>query len=271
MKLSVALCTYNGAQYVAEQMMSIATQTRPPDELIVADDGSSDETLTVILRGNHVGIIANVERALLACTGEVIVLADQDDIWYEGKLEIIERAFLEDDSAVCLCTNAEIVNEHRIPLGYDLWECQGLRDPYVSGFIEAGRTFELLQVRHLATGATMAFRSSWTEIILPLPRDVRLFHDGWIALMAASVNGCRFLSDSLIQYRQHPEQHIGARLPVGTVKRLFEKPDIALWRRARWLKNPAIEGRQLERIASSLSRMGIKYEPADHGRLLVIS
>src|SRR5213080_381833 len=98
--LSVALCTYNGAAYLGEQLDSIVAQSRPPDELVVCDDGSTDETVEVLetflaeapfpvrLQRNeaNLGFVKNFEQAISLCTGDFVALSDQDDVWMPGKL-----------------------------------------------------------------------------------------------------------------------------------------------------------------------------------------
>ena len=86
-RISVAMCTYNGAEFLPAQLESIFAQTRTADEIVVCDDGSTDETRSlipqnVILHENEkkLGTAKNFERAIGLCTGDVIVLSDQDDV-----------------------------------------------------------------------------------------------------------------------------------------------------------------------------------------------
>ncbi len=97
--ISVAMVTFNGARFVRQQLDSIILQEPRPDEIVIGDDGSTDGTVETIrsvtgatsvpvrlIEGAHVGLRGNVERTLAACAGDVIVLADQDDVWMPGKL-----------------------------------------------------------------------------------------------------------------------------------------------------------------------------------------
>lgn len=103
MTISVAVATYNGSRFLREQLDSLFRQTRLPDEVIVSDDGSTDDTLTILEEyhqkygliysvndGAH-GVNANFYRAIGLCTGDYIQICDQDDIWLENKLEIHEQ------------------------------------------------------------------------------------------------------------------------------------------------------------------------------------
>src|SRR5262249_18454629 len=99
-RLSVALCTYHGASYVDAQVASLTRQTRLPDELIVCDDLSTDDTVSILERFAraapfpvriHVNeqtlrSTKNFEQAISLCSGDVIFLCDQDDVWEPEKL-----------------------------------------------------------------------------------------------------------------------------------------------------------------------------------------
>src|SRR4030095_10826576 len=131
---SVAMCTYNGARYVGEQLDSIASQTRPPDELVVCDDRSSDETVQIVeqfaasakfpvsleVNSQNLGSTKNFEKAIEICEGDLIALADQDDVWVPSKLEIIEREFDAVPASGLVFTDAEVVDKNLRPLGVRL-------------------------------------------------------------------------------------------------------------------------------------------------------
>jgi hypothetical protein len=220
------MCTYNGAAYLAEQLDSLSAQTRLPDELVVCDDSSTDkrtrEMVTVFARHapfpvrlfvnkQNLGSRQSFPQAIRRCRGEIIFLCDQDDVWREDKLAVIERAFLSSPQTGLLFSDAEIVDENLVKLGR-LW----------TSFGEDGRTevekqnvFNALLRANLVTGATLAFRSNFRHLVLPIPSDIILQHDGWIALIIAAVSPVIFISEPLIKYRQHPGQQIGASI-AGT-------------------------------------------------------
>ena len=125
MKISVAMCTYNGARFVGEQLESIAAQTRPPDELVVCDDCSEDTTsqivrdfatatpfpVQLVVNESIHGSTRNFEKAISLCSGDVIALSDQDDVWRNHKLATIERCFSEDARIGLVFSDAEVVDE----------------------------------------------------------------------------------------------------------------------------------------------------------------
>jgi glycosyltransferase involved in cell wall biosynthesis len=229
MKISVAMCTYNGAEYLPEQLESIVAQSRRPDEIVISDDGSTDQTQTVIkhfaehspvpvtinFNEQNLGSIKNFERAIGLCTGDVIALSDQDDVWREDKLKLIDAAFLRSPKTGLVFSDAEIVDDKLIPLGRRMWHEVGF-DPEQQKLVTQGRALDVLIAGWTVTGATMAFRSKYRNLSLPIPTNIQMEHDGWIALTVASVSDVTALDEPLIKYRQHERQQIGA--PVRSPK-----------------------------------------------------
>ncbi|MCA1635177.1 MAG: glycosyltransferase family 2 protein [Acidobacteria bacterium] len=224
MKISVAMCTYNGARYLREQLESIAAQGRLPDELVVCDDRSSDSTREIVAEfaasspfavrayrnERNLGSTKNFERAISLCEGEIIALSDQDDVWSPLKLRRIEERFAREPGAGLVFTDAEVVDEELRPLGYRLWESVGF-DLAHRRLVRGGRALDVLLPGWTVTGATMAFRSRFKNLVLDIPEDLALIHDGWIALLIASVADVSFIEEPLVKYRQHARQQIGAR------------------------------------------------------------
>jgi hypothetical protein len=223
MKISVAMCTYNGSEYLPAQWESILAQSRKPDEIVVCDDGSTDQSrklledfaarssISVTLRLNqqNLGIVKNFEQAIRLCTGDIIALSDQDDVWRGDKLQRIEHAFSEYSAAGVVFSDAEIVDQHLKPLNRRMWDEVGFNS-HKRKLITAGRALEVLITGWIVTGATMAFRSELLRFSLPLPDGIAMIHDGWLALTAAAVTDVVLIDEPLIQYRQHGRQQIGA-------------------------------------------------------------
>ncbi|HEV2859955.1 MAG TPA: glycosyltransferase family 2 protein [Pyrinomonadaceae bacterium] len=221
MRLSVALCTYNGEQYLAEQLDSLAAQTRPPDELVACDDHSTDRTPDIIrdfaarapfpvhlhVNPDNVGSTRNFDRAVRLCRGEVIALCDQDDVWHPLKLGRFEEVFSTDPSVGLVFTDAEVVDESLRPTGARLWDATF--DPEERRLMKEGRAFDVLAQHNVVTGATMAFRSRLRDVALPIPDSDAFIHDGWIALTVAAVSRVEALAEPLVKYRQHAGQQIG--------------------------------------------------------------
>jgi len=220
-RLCVAMCTYNGAAYLQAQLDSIASQTRLPDELVVCDDRSQDDTTAIIqafaakvpfpvrLSTNEakLGTTKNFEKAISLCAGDIIALADQDDVWHVEKLMHLETVFNQSPQVGAVFTDAQVVDERLNPLGHTLWESIAFnRDEQRR--LAGGEALQVLLKHQVVTGATLAFHARFRELILPIEGD-RL-HDQWIALLISTVADLALIDRPLIQYRQHSGQQVGA-------------------------------------------------------------
>ncbi len=224
MLTSIALCTYNGARFLPPQLASLAAQDLPPDELVVCDDGSTDDTCQILERfagqaafsvrlernPANLGSTQNFARAISLCRGKYIFPADQDDVWLPHKLRRLTELLEQDGQAGLAFSDATLVDEALVPLGGTLktalqFTARERRQ------IETGRLFDALLRRNLVTGAAMAFRSEYRDLLLPIPPG--WVHDYWIALLISAVAGGRYIGEPLIQYRQHARQQIGERRP----------------------------------------------------------
>jgi glycosyltransferase involved in cell wall biosynthesis len=218
--LSVAMCTYNGARFLPEQLESIAAQTRLPGELVVCDDRSTDESVEIVrnfarhapfpvhleINEENLGSTKNFEKAIGLCQGDIITLADQDDVWYPKKLELLESVFLSRPSVGVVFSDADVVDENQITLGYRLWVSVGFGPTCQKG-ISNGRSTQVLLNRNVVTGATMAFRTKFRDLVLPIPKI--WVHDGWIAWLVSTTADLACIGEPLIRYRRHSGQQIG--------------------------------------------------------------
>jgi glycosyltransferase involved in cell wall biosynthesis len=224
LKVSVALCTCNGERFLAEQLQSLFSQTSAVDEIIVCDDASTDRTLAIVNRfiDEHPGIIAlyvndqrlkpvkNFEKAIRLCSGDVIFLSDQDDVWLPRKVEVMMECLSENPSALLLFTNGDLINESGKRLDGTLWEHWGFDLATRTLWLDNDYAFRsLLRGVNKITGATVAFRSVLKESIFPFEMSDRYWHDAWLSLFAAKCNGLRFMDLSLINYRIHSRQLVG--------------------------------------------------------------
>lgn len=228
--ISIALATYNGAAFLPAQLASLACQTRIPDELVIADDCSGDGTAAVVddfattapfrvrlMPGaSNVGLLGNFERAIAGCTGDIILLCDQDDVWLPDKIELFERAFAKHERLAAVFSDAYIVDRDLRKIGMTVWEKENFT-PSERETVRAGRFEEVLIRHNVVQGASLGFRRSLVPYALPLPplnTDIWV-HDGWIALCAALTGGIGLLERPLILYRIHGKNVVGnANRPV---------------------------------------------------------
>lgn len=221
------MCTFNGARFLPEQLESVVAQSRPPDEVIICDDDSTDETpellrtfassssfqVTVHSNALRLGSTKNFEKAIDLCSGDVIVLSDQDDVWYPEKLELIESVLNENSDVGLVFSDAELVDESGQLLNRKLSNAHNM-DPEIRSIMRS-KAYVILDRWELVTGATMAFRSKFKSLVLPIPTDLPLIHDGWTALMISHAARLELIDKPLIKYRQHSSQQVG--VPVRKV------------------------------------------------------
>jgi hypothetical protein len=273
-RISVALCTYNGADFLSAQLESILAQSRKPDEIVICDDGSTDQTGSLIekftsessvpisfrVNEQNLGSLKNFEQAIRLCTGDIIALSDQDDVWRQDKLQLFETVFEAAPGVGLVFSDAEIVDEDLKPLNRRMWDEVGFDAPK-RNLVKAGRALEVLITGWIVTGATMAFRSQFVNLSLPIPDGIAMIHDGWIALTIASVAKVALIEEPLISYRQHQRQQIGAptRKEAAAQPRGMQALDAALRR-----QNSSAElCRILETLEGRLSAHASSYDSRD--------
>ena len=234
------MCTYNGARFVGEQLASIAAQTVLPTELIVCDDHSTDQTVDLLERfatdapfpvrinvnPNNLGIIKNFERAIGLCTGELIALCDQDDVWKAHKLERLAAEFARAPEVGLIFSDAELIDENSHSIGRTLWKSIGVR--YGNQKLSQGQALKELLAGSTVTGATTAFRSRFKSLVLPIPDNLLIIHDGWLALTIGAVATISALAEPLVKYRQHRDQEVGARARIESetgVRTALKRPN----------------------------------------------
>jgi glycosyltransferase involved in cell wall biosynthesis len=221
MKLSVALCTYNGERFLPEQLASIVNQSLLPDEMIICDDHSTDTTpeiiasfkntspfpVTVSVNPVNIGSTRNFESAFRLCTGDVIVCSDQDDVWKPEKLRTMSSLFTADPEVGYVFSNAELVDAGLHPLGVTLWDALRFSKSDCRTFL-GGKQCEVLLKRNVVSGMTMAFRTTLRDLTLPFPK--KILHDEWIATLASilGIKGAP-IPGTLVLYRQHSNQQQG--------------------------------------------------------------
>lgn len=200
--ISIALATYNGEKYLAEQLQSFCAQTRLPDELIVCDDCSNDETLKIIyafkkqapfsvkvyVNSNNLGYIQNFSKALSLCTGDIIFLSDQDDVWLPHKIEKMIQYFDLNPDIQLLVHDLDYCKEDLTPIGQTKIE-------------RMENIFDLNQ--SFVVGMATAIRRPFLRLCLPIPKSTRITHDLWLHKCAIAINKKKIIRESLALYRRH--------------------------------------------------------------------
>ena len=237
--VSVALCTYNGEAFLRAQLDSIARQDLPPDEIIICDDQSTDRTAAVVdafasstsvrvrwvVNGDRLGVTRNFEKAIGLCSGAIIALSDQDDVWKARKLSTIAAAFLECPDSGYVFSDATLTDDELSPIG-SLWKSVRFSGSRMRGYSDGRQLDVLLQGAPFVYGNTLAFRASLRNVILPIHTGSRYFtHDTWIALLLSAYDAPGVLIDKpLVDYRQHRNQQAGGHVswtPHAQMQRAF--------------------------------------------------
>lgn len=278
--MSVALCTYQGAEFVTEQLASIAAQTLLPAEVVVCDDGSTDGTPELVRRfaatapfpvrlhvnPQRLGVTANFSRAISLCEGSIIALSDQDDVWVPQKLDRQVAVFTARPAVSAVFSDAELVDGVLRPLGrtmFDATHFSKRRQRRVRG----GHTLDILLSRPTVCGATLAFRSSWRDLVLPIPPTG--MHDEWLSVLLSAVGEVVALPEPLVRYRQHHVNQVGAppSTPRGRLARRRARgllgDEVAHWQAMaeRLAASPPASGggRAVPRLAEKVDHLTFRY------------
>lgn len=199
--VSVAMAAYNGEKYIKEQLESILSQLKEKDEIIVSLDPSQDHTIDVIeslkderikvLKGPAQGVKKNFENAIKHCKNDIIFLADQDDIWLEGKVEKVLSCF--DKETYVVMHDAKIVDNDYKELVPSFFEMKDVDTGFIHNLIKNGYM-----------GCCMAFKKDIVPYIVPIPEKIYM-HDQWIGMVGDEVGKNVLLKEILLLYRRHDE------------------------------------------------------------------
>ena len=221
LSVSVAMATFNGEKYVAQQIESILVQLAPTDELVISDDGSTDDTLTVLrkfahedrrvkfLQGSNLGIVKNFERAIRVCKGDLILLSDQDDVWMPNKVKVIREYFEEDNNLILVMSDLEIVDMNLRTVNESYVKMRGCSTGVVRNLI-----------RNSYVGCGLAYRRELNKIVLPFPKGVPM-HDWWIGILAEMFGEAKIVEERLVLYRRTEENATSLYSKVPLIKKVI--------------------------------------------------
>ena len=200
------MATFNGGKYIKEQINSILVQLGKEDELIISDDGSTDNTLEIIreLGDNRIKLYQNInmhgyahnfENALTHASGDYIFFSDQDDVWLPNKVETMLTHLQHDNFVI---SDAYITND----------------ELEIKGRLSSWRTYKKGYLQNLFksiyAGCTCAFTKRIKEYALPFPSTKYIQHDNWIGLLCELKFNVVYVDEPLILYRRHNSNTSGA-------------------------------------------------------------
>lgn len=209
-KVSVAIATYNGERFLREQLDSLYSQTRVPDEIVVCDDRSKDRTKDILeeyhqkyglkyyINETNLGVNKNFEKAIRLCTGDYVAICDQDDVWMPHKIQtcLVKLQEIEGNQPACVSSQGLGVNKDMkiISKSIKKTESCGLK-PNLLG-------------SHNAQGCTMMLNRKLVSLLSDFPSK-ELMYDGYIGLLAPCVGIKYNISEPLMYYRHHENNVVG--------------------------------------------------------------
>lgn len=218
MKLSVALCTYNGEKYIEEQLRSILDQSVGVDEIVICDDSPREDTVQIaerilkdsgiayeiIVNDPPLGVADNFLKALKHTSGDYVFTCDQDDIWHKDKVEIF-RHVVEKTKKSLYFSDGVLVDGAANPMGNTLWQAYAVDRELEAG----GPILPMLIRRPMVTGAAMLVSRQLIDSITEIPEQ--WLHDEWFAMAAAARDDIAPVPELTFDYRQHGANVVGAK------------------------------------------------------------
>lgn len=215
--ISIAMATYNGDEYIKEQIDSILNQTIQDFEIVICDDCSTDNTFGILkayalndprfhihLNEKNLGFKKNFEKAITLCEGDYIALSDQDDIWMPNHLELLITAIK--DKALA-CGNADLIDKSGNSMGITFWEQESF-DSIPSSDLDKAMSITLFRSPY--QGAAMMIKKELLNYALPIPESMT-YHDSWFAHIACFCGGIACVDKSILKYRRIEESVTGKR------------------------------------------------------------
>ena len=222
--ISVAMATYNGQKYIKEQLDSIISQSLKADEIVISDDGSTDDTIAILddyasrysfIRvthnvGRH-GFVANFANAISLCGGDYIALCDQDDIWCEDHIKDLYDNIGDKDF---VGADAELVNVDGSSQHITMKDVLGIHSvPHDNDSI-----FLHELITNIFQGSSCMLTRTLYDKYKDIPDGVK-YHDHYFALMACMEGGCTYIDKVITKYRQH-ESSVTENIAVQGIQKL---------------------------------------------------
>lgn len=225
MTYDIIVATYNGENYLSQQLVSLLNQTVAPEHIYIRDDLSNDRTIEIIkefaktshipivlLESNeNLGYIKNFESLSKETLADIVFFCDQDDVWVLNKAELMMQEFANHPECKLLFSDAFIVNEKLEKIA-GLWNSINFK-PEIHSFMLARIIDD-----NFVTGATIAIKRSYLLSLVPFPEGI--VHDYWMAINSIVDNNIACINKKLIFYRQHQSNQIGIK-SRGLIEKIF--------------------------------------------------
>ena len=222
--VDILLATYHGAAFLDAQLESIANQTFQGWQITARDDGSHDDTVSILARWqarlggrltivsdsrSNLGAAQNFATLLRVSSRPYVAFCDQDDVWFPTKLDDSLRLIRSLETIhgrhtpLLVHSDLEVVDQDLTTVASSFWAHQ---------FVIPQNDTELrrLLVQNVVTGCTTLINRSLADLVSPIPCGV-IMHDWWIALVGAAFGNVAHLDHATVRYRQHTGNDTGAK------------------------------------------------------------
>jgi len=217
-KLRVLLSTYDGEEYLDQQLFSLTNQTYKDFKILARDDNSNDKTME-ILNSYNVEVIHTNENIgpknsfsillnnALQTNNDYFMFCDQDDVWKNDKIEKTMQKMQEMEKKfpgkpILIHTDLEVVDKNLNNINPSMWHYAYLKPELNS--------LNRLLMQNTITGCTIMINKRLTQLALPVPNEA-IMHDWWLGLVASQFGKIAYLDESTIKYRQHSSNSIGVK------------------------------------------------------------
>ncbi len=233
--IDILLATYNGERYLGEQIQSLLDQAYANWRLIIRDDGSTDNTPSIISRfkqlypekilvidngKTNVGACLNFAKLLEHASAEFVMFSDQDDVWLPTKISLTlgkMRAMVQtygNDLPLLVYTDMKVVDDRLSIISESFWKNQAFNP-------EIGKSLGRFLVSNVATGCTVMINKALRDLAVPVPQEV-MMHDWWMGLTAVALGRTDYIAEPTMLYRQHSMNVVGAKWDI-TIKTVVQK------------------------------------------------
>jgi glycosyltransferase involved in cell wall biosynthesis len=267
-QIDILLSTYNGEDYIEEQLESIFAQDIHEWHILIRDDGSTDRSVSIIEEfasrypdkitvivepSGRLDIPGAFECLLENSTSPYVAFCDQDDVWHLDKLRLLRERILqlegdsEEKTPVLVHSDLRVVNDELVELADSFWKYQKLNPSKM-------QSLERLLLQNCVTGCATMVNRALVDRALPIPK-VAIMHDWWFALFAASAGKIEGLSARTTEYRQHVNNNNGAK-EWGSKHILYKLLTVSGWR-----ENKFNLQHSLQQAMAMLEHDGIQDSP----------
>ena len=219
--ISVVMTTYNGGKYLAEQLLSIMRQTMLPDELIISDDGSQDDTIVIIEKlikqyaieypsvkiifhqnKHNQGYINNFLNSIMVSKGDVVFLADQDDIWKKNKIKDMCEC-MKKYNALVIHSDIDIINEKRELIQHK-WEKYNFQ-------YKKNKKNQFLKKLNYC-GMSMCFDGKFIRNCIPKIRNISIPTHDWTICACADIAHSFVQIGGVYTLRRYHEENVALKM-----------------------------------------------------------